>query len=432
MPPRVRPFVVGVVAVALTLPLVTAPARATADVPRTGFETSRGAHWTSAPDEQRFLAAVDRSSDRMEVRRIGSTARGRPLQLVRIGAHHGTDVILLVCGQHGNEPAPREACLLTIRALARDESRATRALLVHTTVLVIPTANPDGRAADTRTNSEGTDINRDHLALRSAEAGAMAAVIRDRHPDVIYDMHEYDATVPGYDDDLMTLWPRNPNTFAAVHREARLLSDDYVRPAAAAAGFGSGHYGIWTDQVTGRPLRQVAGDGQERILRNMAGIKNAVGLLVESRADPIGDTEKAHPALGYRRRVATQLAALEGAFSYVERRRGRLVAATRAARAAGPADRGPIYLGGADNDPATPAQTLADPPCGYRLTTAQYTAVRARLDLHGITVHRTPGGAFVPLRQPERALVPLLLDARAGYPLTAGRPSADCLESVPS
>ncbi|MFD5697912.1 M14 family metallopeptidase [Streptomyces lasiicapitis] len=426
MRPRIRALALTGACAVLAAPLLAAPAQAAPAPPRTGFEETNGARWTSQPEEQKLLKTIDKATDRVSLTRIGTTKQDRPVQLVRIGERRTASTVLMVCSQHGDEPSGREACLTTIRDLAYAKDKETKRFLSRTTLLVVPTANPDGRAANTRGNSDGVDINRDHIALATAEGRAMAAVIRDRKPDAIYDLHEYGATPKFYDKDLFDLWPRNLNTYGAVHDEAKKLSLDYVRPAAEADGYTTGTYGIWTDPVTGEPIKQVAGDGQERILRNASGLKHAAGLLIESRVDPLTDAEKNDEALNNRRRVHSQLSALDGLFSYADENRWQLEAASTASRLAGLRDRGPVYLGGADNDPAEPGEVIDDPACGYRLTPQQFADVKDELGLHGVTVKRDGTGLLVPLRQPARALVPLLLDERAPYHLVTGQPDTDC------
>jgi hypothetical protein len=76
----------------------------------------------------------------------------------------------------------------------------------------------------------------------------------------------------------------------------------------------------------------------------------------------------------------------------------------------------------------SPDQILEDPPCGYLLSEEQYngprtdgaTTVAQRIEAHGWSVHRRRGaqqGYLVSMFQPERGLIPLLLDAQAAEEL---------------
>ncbi|GAA2776977.1 M14 family metallocarboxypeptidase [Saccharopolyspora taberi] len=407
------------VAVVALCALVTASEPALAqEAPTTGFEDSQGERWTTPEEEARFLAEVDRAQPDVSVQGIGTTAQGRPLNLVRVGS--GRPTVLLVCAQHGDEPSGREACLSAVRDLGYSQNREVRKFLRSTTVLVVPNVNPDGLVANTRENSDGVDINRDHLALVSPEARAVAAVIRDHRPALVHDLHEYTAEPPYYDKDLLALWPRNLNVGGGVHDGSRLLSEEYVRPEAEEAGYSSGVYGIWTDPQTGEPIKQVAGDGQERILRNTAGVKHAVGLLVEARVEPLAEDD---PAANNRRRVDSQRVALQATMRMVSERREQIERATTDARLAGLRGDGPIYFGGADNEPPAPEDVDENPPCAYRLTDAQFAQIGDELDLHGVRSAPEAGGTrLVPMRQEERALAALLLDSRATHRIADAEP----------
>lgn len=411
-------------------PAASAPAQAVDDGPLTGFERRGGADWTTLGEERAFLRQVDRASDRVSIQRIGRTLEGRRLDLVQISGQPRTQeevaagsTVLFVCSQHGNEPAGREGCLQSIRDLAFDNSPATRRLLDRSTVLVVPTANPDGRAADTRGNSQGVDINRDHLALQTREVQAVARVVRDYVPQAVHDAHEYGGRPEVYDRDLIRLWPRNLNVDRDVRRLAVSLAEDYIDPTLQYEGYTTGEYGIWYGP-DGSPIAQVAGNEDERIMRNMMGLRHSVGQLIESRVNDFTDSET--ETQNKLRRVRTQVLSLQATLDLVKERGPQLLTETRTAAreaaAEGAAGDQPFFFAGADNMLPSPEAVDLTPPCAYRLTAEQFGAVRRTLALHGIRSQRTGDTVTVSMAQAAQPVIPLLLDERANFEVATGTP----------
>ncbi len=411
-------------------PAATAPAQAVDDGPLTGFEERGGADWTTEQEERRFLRQVDRLSDRVSMQGIGRTLEGRRLDLVQIASEQRTpaevaagSTVLFACSQHGNEPAGREACLQMIRDLSMDDSPATQRLLERSTILVVPTANPDGRAANTRGNSEGVDINRDHLELETNEGQAIAKVVRDYSPQVVHDAHEFGGRRDVYDRDLIRLWPRNLNVDEDVRDLAISLSTDYIDPTVQYEGFTTGEYGIWYDPE-GTPIAQVAGGEDERIMRNMMGLRHAAGQLVESLVNDFDDDET--ETENKLRRVRTHTLSLQATLDLVLERRSELLEETRAsaqeAAAEGAVGNLPIFFAGADNMLPSPNSLDLTPPCAYTMSVEDFRANRRTLNLHGIETTRSSGVVTVSMAQAAQPVIPLLLDERANYNIVDGDP----------
>jgi protein MpaA len=87
---------------------------------------------------------------------LGSSVQGRPIQALTVG--HGPRRVLFVGGIHGDEP---EGAYSTAQLPA---AFATAGLADEVTLTIIEDANPDGRAASTRGNANGVDINRNFPA----------------------------------------------------------------------------------------------------------------------------------------------------------------------------------------------------------------------------------------------------------------------------
>lgn len=378
---------------------------------KTEFENSGGVEWTSHQGELDFLETIAEESERMTYTEVGTSVEGRPIHLVRVGypAPPPDEEIaagrnMLVIGtQHGNEPAPREMALELLRDLAFTDDPEMIELLSKSTILFIPTANPDAREANIRRNAQGVDTNRDHLHLETPESQAIATVLNQFTPDITIDGHERPS---GQNPDMEVLWPRNLN----VDEELRTLNvemvQQYVRPDVEAAGFTTGLYG--------------AGGGGETIARNMIGLRHGLALLTETGGRSAPDF-----------RVEAQKRTVESVLRFYNERFDDVVAVNEgsvARKAQAGADLSePFYLGGADNSPPSDSEILNPHACGYLLHVDQAALISRHIDLFSI-VTETVGenGVFLSMAQPMMTVIPYLVDERATNNIVSGLPVSDC------
>ena len=411
---------------------------------RTQWETTQGAQFTSDVNEYAYTAALDAASDRVRVVEIGRTVLGRPINMFIIGdkkapptagAVAGGTSALVNCNVHGNEPSSREACLILARELAFSDEQRVLDVLREATVLIVPTINGDGRAANTRGNSTGQDLNRDHSLIRQPETFALAAMLADYDVESAFDGHEFGNSLAG---DLPVLMPRHLNVARSIFDQSRDLIENELYGSGSADGWWYCPYGCEGGGAVGL--------SQETILRNTLGLKNVVGALLEARSSG-GPTRpfEAIQANNRRRKTYSALYTYEQFLDYQRENEGEIARAIEDAERFQRRNEGRIVFRGSYRLPAFPAphpgespppdedpgpeQILDPPPCGYQLTQEQYLGpqpvgrpVAERLDAHGIRVLRQrPGRYFVPMKQEQRGLIPLLLDGQAAEPMVAGQ-----------
>jgi Zinc carboxypeptidase len=410
---------------------------------RTQWEETNAASFTSDVNEYAYTQALDAASDRVRVVEIGRTVLGRPINMFIIGhpapkptrqAVAGNPAALLNCNVHGNEPSSREGCLIIARELAFSDDPRTLDLLRNMNVLIVPAINGDGRAANTRGNSTGQDLNRDHSLIRQPETFSLAAMVRDYTPEIAYDGHEFGNSQAG---DLPTLWPRHLNVAESIMGQSKSLVEDWLYTNGSEDGWWYCPYGCQNGGAVGL--------SQETILRNTMGLKNTVSMLLEARSAG-GQTrpnETGFPANNRRRKTYSAMYTMEQMLDYYRGTRGEIVRAIKDSEAFQRSNTGRIVFRGSYDVPAFPAPhpgeapppdepptgILDPPPCGYELTNAQYSStqdnsrpVADRLAAHGIKVQRRGRGHwYVPMKQELRGLIPLLLDGEAAEPMVAGQ-----------
>jgi hypothetical protein len=404
---------------------------------RTQWEQTGAASFTSDVAEYEYTAALDAASDRVRVVEIGRTHLGRPINMFVIGhprprptvkdiSNHPT--ALVNCNVHGNEPSSREACLILARELAFSRDKRTEDILRRATVLLVPSINGDGRAANTRGNLTGQDLNRDYSLIREPETFAFVEMMRDYTPEAAFDGHEFGNSQAG---DLPVLPPRHLNVARSIFETSKSMIENHLYSQGSADGWWYCPYGCQNGGAVGL--------SQETILRNTMGLKSTVGSLLEARSagGATRPAETGNAPANRRRKTYSAVYTYQQFFDYYTANQKSVERAIRESKAFQKRNQGRIVFRGSHFIAPFPAPhpgefpppdeppdgVLDPPPCGYELTAEQMASsgeqvgarsVADRLEAHGLKVQRRgPKGFFVPMKQEQRGLVPLLLDDAA-------------------
>jgi hypothetical protein len=382
--------------------------------------------FTSQTELEAFVDDLVRRSRDLRVRVAGYSQEHRAIPLlvfarpsVALGGDvqkNGKPTVLIIGQQHGNEPAGSEAAL----ALAAELSSDPRArILDRVNVLIVPRANPDGAYHFVRGLTNGADVNRDHLLESTPEGRALGHVFVEYQPDVVLDCHEFGVKTRWFEKfgglqrhDALIQYATVSNLPPALTEMAETRFREPLIEALNAAGLTQSWYYASSYDMSDKVVSM--GGVVPDTGRNIAGLRNAISFLIETRGVGIG---RAH----FKRRVRTHLIAMNSMLDSAATNAPALVAMVRKLRGdvAGSAGVGDLVVAGSATltrhalelvDPETGADKSVEVdwrsaleiqvrlkrsrPYGYLLASSEVEAA-TRLARLGITVLRVQQGAIV-------------------------------------
>ena len=169
-------------------------------------------------DLERLLAAL-RDAPQAEIRDIGQTVEGRPLEIVRIGDPAAPRRVLLRGRAHPWESGGNWVIDGLIRHLLRQDDE-TRRRLARVCTYVLPIANKDGVARGrTRFNSRGKDLNRDWCQPADPRLAPENWALEQWIEQSLRDGRNIDLAIDFHNDDAGKLHvsrpPRDPEPYLA-------------------------------------------------------------------------------------------------------------------------------------------------------------------------------------------------------------------------
>jgi len=376
------------------------------DIPTPAFKPGK-TDFTSQEELVGFVDGLAARSPDLRVRIVGQSQEQRAILLLIFArpaiaggselAKNGKPTVLMIGQQHGNEPAGGEAAL----ALAAELSGGPGAqVLDHVNVLIVPRANPDGAYHFVRGLKNGGDVNRDHLLLGTPEGQTLARVFVQYQPDVVLDCHEFGVKLRWFEKFQSLQKYDALIQYATVSNLPRVITDAseqmFRQPLLRAFDqAGLTHSWYYTTSYDMGDRRVSMGGVVPDTGRNIAGLRNAVSFLLETRGVGIG---RAH----YKRRVYTHLTAIHSILASTARNADALLALVRQVRkdVANAAGTGEIVVSSAASA-TRHTLDLVDPQTG--LDRQIEVDWRSALEIQTRLKRSRPGGYLLPASESQAA-----------------------------
>lgn len=276
-------------------------------IEQNGFRTS-----TSYSDVASYIDELAGLNSNLKIEEIGISVQGRKIQLVHpVLSESGNKIkVMIFCQQHGNEPAGKEMSLMLLRKIAGGN---VDNILSNIDLYIIPLVNPDGNEEGKRANSNGEDLNRNHLLLTEPEVLALHNIYSKIDPDVTLDIHEYSAyrkefRSAGYirTDEEEFGAATNPNVSAKTRDYSLNNFFSYLNSELGKKGVSfSNYFKMDSPDDTVRPSTTAIGDGRQSFA-----ILGSLSFILEGRGGKNMNSD-------LKRRVTNQLTAIETFLDFV-------------------------------------------------------------------------------------------------------------------
>lgn len=229
--------------------------------------------------------------DKVTLSDIGGTPQGRNIPILYFGKPNQDKKIRvwIQAGLHGNEPAgPEVACLLADYLLNTPEGSA---LLKKVSLALIPVANVDGYAGQSRKSGCGLDLNRDQSKLSDPVTLFIKQAYKNWNPEIALDIHEFNpfrrelevlrGTQVAVASDVLFLPSGHLNIPAGIRRLSNGLFREEAEKALKNKGYSSGFY--FTPSIRHDSLYAIKDAKSPQSSSTFQALTNTISLFIEIR-----------------------------------------------------------------------------------------------------------------------------------------------------